>query len=218
MIPKSKGLLRATLSSAVAAAILSASAAVSWAEPGEPIRLHLSARATALPGLAGALAEVSEGEPVGLELGAPALCALAREEEIRSPDGSIRLVSAVGGDGRAAPGPAAVAPRDLAAAQPTHVLYRDTAHPIDGGALVVGTGVSESGILLASSCRSASAQHCTIFLDGSDVVIQDHSTAGTFVNDKRVDETAPLRVGDRIRLGDSGEELRLIAMKARREA
>lgn len=48
MIPKSKGLLRATLSSAVAAAILSASAAVSWAEPGEPIRkLTLISRAQA---------------------------------------------------------------------------------------------------------------------------------------------------------------------------
>ena len=58
--------------------------------------LHLSARAYAVPGLAHALGGVSDSEPVGLEPGASALGALARDRELRSSDGSIRFVSAVG--------------------------------------------------------------------------------------------------------------------------
>ncbi len=62
----------------------------------EATALHLSARAYAVPGLAHALGATSDSEPIGLEPGASALGALARDRELRSSDGSIRFVSAVG--------------------------------------------------------------------------------------------------------------------------
>ena len=62
----------------------------------EATALHLSARAYAVPGLARALGGASDVEPVGLEPGASALGALARDRELRSTDGSVRFVSAVG--------------------------------------------------------------------------------------------------------------------------
>jgi hypothetical protein len=42
-------------------------------------------------------------------------------------------------------------------------------------------------------------------------VLNDHSTYGTFVNEKPVDEQTILSLGQIIRVGTPGEELKLIA-------
>jgi hypothetical protein len=183
-------------------------------EAGEPTRVHLAARAAALPGLAERLARLPGCEVVGLEPGAAALGALAREAEIRSGEGVVRFVSALGGGRRVVPvRESAPRPPD-AARRPTHVLHRDVAHPIDPKPLLIGTAIpdAERGIRLPPSSRAVAARHCSVTLDGSRVVVEDHSRGGTFVNDERVEGSAPLQVGDRIRVGGSPEELRLIAV------
>jgi pSer/pThr/pTyr-binding forkhead associated (FHA) protein len=48
--------------------------------------------------------------------------------------------------------------------------------------------------------------------DGTELVLIDHSTFGTFVNGERVQERARIHAGDRVRLGDPGVELALIAV------
>ena len=44
------------------------------------------------------------------------------------------------------------------------------------------------------------------------MVVEDHSTYGTFLNGSRVEETAEVGVRDRLRLGSPGVELMLIAV------
>ena len=48
-------------------------------------------------------------------------------------------------------------------------------------------------------------------LDGS-VLLEDHSTYGSFINDERVNGRAVLTVGDRLRLGSPGATLELIQL------
>jgi pSer/pThr/pTyr-binding forkhead associated (FHA) protein len=45
------------------------------------------------------------------------------------------------------------------------------------------------------------------------VVVEDHSTYGSFLNGERVDGTATLHTGDRLRLGSPGIELQLIVVE-----
>lgn len=63
--------------------------------PGEPLVVALSARASAPPGLVEALRALPDCQVIELEPGAAAFGALAREEQIRSPEGGIRLAIAV---------------------------------------------------------------------------------------------------------------------------
>ncbi|MDH3211326.1 MAG: hypothetical protein OEM05_02465 [Myxococcales bacterium] len=183
-------------------------------EPGEPTLVNLSSRANALPGLADLLGGLSGCEVVVLEPGAAALGALAREAEIRSAEGSVRFVSALGGGRRVVPVRESKPPRERETLRPTHVLHRDVAHRIGTTPLAIGTAIAdaEPGIRLAPSSRSAPPGRCAIFLDGSEVRIEDHGESGTLVNDEKVEGTAQLHVGDRIRVSASGEELRLIAV------
>jgi hypothetical protein len=183
-------------------------------ESGGPTLVYLSARANALPGLADRISELPGCEVVALEPGAAALGALAQAAEIRSPEGSIRFVSALGGGRRVVPVREAAPSREHARLQPTHVLHRDVAHRIDATPLAIGTAIpdGERGIRLAPAGRSVSTRHCTVFVDGSQVRIEDHGESGVLVNDEKIERTAQLQVGDRIRVGESGEELRLIAV------
>jgi len=48
--------------------------------------------------------------------------------------------------------------------------------------------------------------------DGNELVLLDHSTFGTFVNGERVQERVRIYAGDRVRLGEPGVELTLIAV------
>ena len=183
-------------------------------ESGGPTLVYLSARASALPGLTDRIGELPGCEVVALEQGAAALGALAQVAEIRSPEGSIRFVSALGGSPRVVPVREAEPSRERARPRPTHVLHRDVAHRIDATPLAIGTAIpdGERGIRLAPASRSVSPRHCTVFVDGSEVRIEDHSESGVLVNGEKIEGTARLQLGDRIRLGESGEELRLIAV------
>jgi pSer/pThr/pTyr-binding forkhead associated (FHA) protein len=48
--------------------------------------------------------------------------------------------------------------------------------------------------------------------DNGQIVLLDHSSFGTFVNGERVAERVRVHAGDRIRLGEPGVELALIAV------
>ena len=55
-----------------------------------------------------------------------------------------------------------------------------------------------------------SRQHCTLQLENGQCIVRDHSRYGTFLNGHRIDGSAVLQVGDLVRLGTPGYELRLI--------
>jgi len=58
-----------------------------------------------------------------------------------------------------------------------------------------------------------SRHHCTLRTSNGDVAVEDHAGGDTFVNGERVGDRAPLRAGDRLRLGSPGLELLLVAVE-----
>ena len=99
-------------------------------------------------------------------------------------------------------------------AVPTHVLCDGVAYAITSSPLTLGLRPEgANGIELGTSSEKAagvSRSHCTIYARNGNVVVEDHSRYGTFLNDQRVEGKATLAVGDRLRLGTPGIELRLI--------
>jgi FHA domain len=106
--------------------------------------------------------------------------------------------------------------RHSGAATPSHVLFEGRAYALNTGALVVGRTPDGSevtrSITLSDGLAGVSRRHCTFVLDGDDFVLLDHSTFGTFVNGERVQERVLVHAGDRVRLGEPGVELSLIAV------
>ncbi|MEE9180710.1 MAG: FHA domain-containing protein [Vicinamibacteria bacterium] len=117
-------------------------------------------------------------------------------------------------DGRPAP---IVAEHAEGSRVPTHVLYEGLAHPITSEPFVIGLTVPEGsqGIDLAErsgSTAGISRSHCSIYRIGDRVLVEDHSSYGSFLNDKRIETKAILAAGDCLRVGTPGAELRLIAV------
>jgi hypothetical protein len=114
---------------------------------------------------------------------------------------------------------------------PSHALLDGRAYSLSSESLVVGRApetqsatsapmtsgasaapVSSRYITLPEGLAGVSRRHCTFVHDGDDLVLLDHSTFGTFVNGERVQERVRVHAGDRVRLGEPGVELALIAV------
>ncbi len=57
-----------------------------------------------------------------------------------------------------------------------------------------------------------SRQHCAVVRRDGSVFVEDHSSYGTYLNGRRVENQAETHIGDRVRLGSPGVELLLIAV------
>jgi len=97
--------------------------------------------------------------------------------------------------------------------RPTHILYRNLAYPITEKPLIIGLEpvADKSGIQIRGQIAGVSRKHCSVRLRGNDIVLNDHSTYGTFVNEKPVNDKIILSLGQVIRVGTPGEELKIIA-------
>ena len=97
--------------------------------------------------------------------------------------------------------------------RPTHILYRDLAYPIGESPLIIGLeGVKDgSGIQIRGQVAGISRKHCSVQLHGNQIVLDDHSTYGTYVNEEPVAGRTVLELGQVIRIGTPGETLKLIA-------
>ena len=97
---------------------------------------------------------------------------------------------------------------------PSHVLWDGRAYSLNADSLVVGRGPSDSSryITLPDGLAGVSRRHCTFVHDGDELVLLDHSTFGTYVNGELVQERVRIHAGDRVRLGEPGVELALIAV------
>jgi hypothetical protein len=94
----------------------------------------------------------------------------------------------------------------------SHVLFEGRAHALSG-ALVVGRAPDgASAIVLPEGLAGVSRRHCTFLSEGGELVIIDHSRFGTFLNGERVSERARAHAGDKVRIGEPGVELSLIAL------
>jgi hypothetical protein len=188
-----------------------------WA--GETSTIALGARAVALPGLAARLAELPDTECYALEASSP-IAAVSGANAPTDGDAAQRatVLASLPEGARAALGATAVlAGSGSPVTAPSHLLYRGQAIALDGDSLTIGTavGAASRALNVAGATTGVSRAHCTVLRQGNDLMVFDHSSHGTWLNDERVAHRARLRAGDRLRLGAPGIVLELIAIDAR---
>ncbi|NIA27237.1 MAG: FHA domain-containing protein [Desulfobulbaceae bacterium] len=176
--------------------------------------LQLTDRAARLPGFADTLGARVGGELFMLESGATARGLLARCQAMTTDGATVNLVRQLPWDQSAIEIKVEEAVRDDA--QPTHLLFDNIAYAIDAEPLTLGSQPTdgERCIDLQQSMPGVSRRHCSLQLENGQCVVRDFSRYGTFLNGHQIDSSAVLQVGDLIRLGTPGYELRLIATES----
>jgi pSer/pThr/pTyr-binding forkhead associated (FHA) protein len=98
----------------------------------------------------------------------------------------------------------------------THILFGGDSMRFPDVGLVIGTEEvsNEPHIALPRAAAGVSRRHCSLRREGERTVLIDHSKFGTWVNGARVRERAPVRPGDRVRVGTPGVEFTLISAAA----
>jgi hypothetical protein len=171
-----------------------------------------------LPGLHAALREFNGCELIALADGFAAAACSTLDLPGCSAAERVALLRRL--PARLAPECASLATRELLrhdaveAREPTHVLYAGKAYLLGRDALTVGRGGSEHALALPEGLAGVSRRHCTFLREAAETVLVDHSSYGTFVNGERVFERVRVHAGDRVRLGEPGIELALIAVGA----
>jgi hypothetical protein len=98
-------------------------------------------------------------------------------------------------------------------APPSHLLLNGQVYALGVESIVIGRlPAGPRTIALSDGLAGVSRRHCTLAPEGDEIVLLDHSSFGTFVNGERVAERVRVHAGDRVRLGDPGIELALIAV------
>ena len=182
---------------------------------GTPIELRVSHRVATLPGLVERFSTLRDCELKVLPQGASAMGALSHMDSIARSAESLALVYQL-------PVPRAETAASVAVeydstppqSRPTHVLFQGRAWRITERPLAVGWSVEGKPrrLTLPSAAPGVSRAHCTLLRKNGSVLVEDHSTYGSFVNEERVVGSTPLTVGDRLRLGSPGITLELIQM------
>jgi pSer/pThr/pTyr-binding forkhead associated (FHA) protein len=67
-----------------------------------------------------------------------------------------------------------------------------------------------TGVRIQGQTAGVSGRHCALQRQGREVVLNDFSTSGTFVDETRVDGSTVVKLGQKIRVGTPGEVLQLI--------
>lgn len=176
--------------------------------------IQLSDRAARMPGLPDMLAARVGGEVFLLEPGATARGLLTRCRDMQRGDGGVTLIRQLPWD----QSPVSIEKNEAptAAGQPTHLLFENTAYPIDARSLVMGSQpvAGERWIDLRGDMPGVSRRHCSIQRKNGQCVVEDTSRYGTFLNGHKIDGSAVLQVGDLVRVGSPGYEFLLIMTEA----
>jgi len=172
--------------------------------------IQLSDRAARMPGLADMLSARVGGEVFLLEPGATARGLVTRCRDMQRGEGGVTLIRQLPWDQAAVEIRKNEAP--AAAGLPTHLLFENTAFSIDGRSLTLGSqpAPGERWLDLQGDMPGISRRHCSLVSQNGQCVVQDYSRYGTFLNGHKIDGSAVLQVGDMLRLGTPGYELRLI--------
>ncbi len=183
----------------------------------EPPTLLLSHRLSQLPGLEERLSR--DFDVAALPMRAAASGALALRDRIPSPgeDGELTFVTSFRFEDARAEAGGVPAPMDRLGPsktkpRPTHVVVDGIAHPITPEPFVLGSGIPEGsrGFDLGGEIAGLSRDHCSIYRSEDRVLVEDHSSFGSFLNGKRLEGIKKVAAGDRLRLGHSSIEVQLI--------
>ncbi len=181
-----------------------------------PVALQLTHRLTRIPGLVEKLGQRQDCEIIPLEQGAAAIGALRRAERFQMPQEDVSFVTQIPWhQGTASSfGTYREPPQSVAKPPPTHVVYRGLAYPLGEQPFSIGRELPRErlGISLKGPPEGISRLHCSITAHGSEVLIEDHSTYGTFVNEHKIERQSVLHAGDLVRIGTPGEALHLITL------
>jgi hypothetical protein len=174
----------------------------------------LSHRLAHLPGFEASVADHERVRVVTLDEHAVTRAILQHTEYFESPEGQFALVKSkpwqetpsVVPD--AEPHPNNGSARNVA----THVLIGDALYPLGEDPFVIGTAPTSAhnSFQVTGIVKGVSRQHCSLARRAGQVILDDMSTYGTKVNGKRATSLQPLRVGDRVTLGNPGIEVRLV--------
>ena len=95
---------------------------------------------------------------------------------------------------------------------PTHILHQGMAYPVGDGPFVLGTQPAPGGrgLVLTGATAGISRRHLILELRDGRLLLEDLSTYGTWLDDQRVDGSAVVQAGARIRLGSPGIEVQAI--------
>jgi FHA domain len=180
--------------------------------------IQLTDRVARLPGLGDMLVARVGGQVFHLEPGATARGLVTRCRDMVLSDGGVSLLRQLPWDQAAVQVPKVV--RTGVGGRPTHVLFNNIAYAIDQQPLSLGSQPDADGrwIDLQESMPGVSRRHCVLQQDHGQCVLRDFSRYGTFLNGHAIDGSAVLQVGDLIRVGTPGFELRLIATELARGA
>jgi len=192
-------------------------------EKGEPaVALQLSHRLSRLPGCREMLSSIEGAQIIELDRGAGASGVLRIWQQLsdqRNPEGISFFASRPWQPSHREYDhePSAEKAADML---PTHLLYGSIAYPITEKPLTVGrkNDSKKTGVQVNGDTTEFSPRHCTIELRGREVVLDDYSTDGIFVDETRVTGSMVLKLGQIIRLGTNSEQLQLIACLKRDEA
>jgi len=177
--------------------------------------LQLSHRLSRLPGYKAMLATIKDAQVIELDRGAAAMGAAQIWNQLAA-QGSNRGISFFTSrpwQGRQQTDDHRTPAETAAQARPTHLLYRSIAYPITKKPLTIGCeqGSERKDITIFGETAEVSPTHCTIALSGRQIILKDFSDHGTFVDEKKVQDSTALKLGQAIRIGSPGEFLQLIA-------
>ncbi|MBW2542262.1 MAG: hypothetical protein JRF15_09240 [Deltaproteobacteria bacterium] len=177
--------------------------------PGRGLAVRVGPVLAGLPGAKERFGQIAGVRVVALSAGAGALGALACASDIRSTPGQTTLIRSVAWREPADPLPALRCDElDDSVPEATHLLLRDTAHPI--GERRLELRVAESGRL-----QIVAEGRADFALRRSETGLQLDCAegSGVSVNASPAGTGTRLRSGDRISVANSAEEARLIAVK-----
>ena len=184
---------------------------------GAPVTLVVPAVIGQLPGLHDELEQFVDCELVSLPEGFAALAISKLDLPERTSDDPVRLLRRLpvseGPGENTAVGRGTLSTRHGRNVSPSHLLLNGQVYALGVESIVIGRlPAGPRTIALPDGLAGVSRRHCTLAPEGDDLVLLDHSSFGTFVNGERVAERVRVCAGDRVRLGDPGIELALIAV------
>lgn len=187
------------------------------AKSGVSTALQLTNRIACLPGLKAKLSEIDNCEIMELEPGAGAqgIVRLWSQLSDEHPGHSASFFTSRPWQ-QTEPHVSQTLPyKAPARIRPTHVLYRDVAYPLSEKPLFIGCDQypAGKGIGVQAQSSEVSKKHCTVQRDNDRIVLRDYSNQGTFVDGQRIYGSTTLDLGQIVRLGASGETIRLIACR-----
>jgi hypothetical protein len=186
-------------------------------KPNGSATLILSHSSSQFPGLSQRLCERNGLEAESLPIAAAAAGALRHADMIAAPGETLPLVTNLatrGADESTLPDVPERTTRKAVSKVPTHILHDGLAFPITDRPFVVGVALQdgEQGLELKGNTAGISRSHCSVLRHEDAIVVEDHSSYGSFLNERRIDGSEVVDTDDVLRLGTPGIQLRFIAV------